>query len=173
MERECLRQPTTTRRRDDSNLSVRDPRAAGGYAAGMQGRGDLERREGVRRKIGPEAFRSAEAPIRHWRPIDLATEVILNRPSDHPSRGRIVRTCDGGPIFHASEAGAAALRPDRPALRTGMPKSRSSCRSLSMLVLGSWFLVVGSLSEARINLERPAAYYAAVCVHSSTPHSPS
>ena len=84
----------------------------------MQGRGDLERREGERGKIGPEAFRSAEAPIRHWHPIYLATDVILDRPSDHPSRGRIVRTCAGGPIFHASEAGAAALRPGRPALRT-------------------------------------------------------
>ena len=91
----------------------------------MQVRGDLERREGDRRKIGPEAFRSAEAPIRHWRPIYLATDVILDRRSDHPSRGRIVRTRAGGSIFHASEAGAAALRPGRPALRTQVPKGRA------------------------------------------------
>ena len=90
----------------------------GGHAAGMQGRGDLERREGDSRKIGPEASRSAEAPIRHWLPIHLATDVILYRLSDHPSRGRIVRPRAGGPIFHASEAGAVALRPCRPALRT-------------------------------------------------------
>ena len=127
MGRECLRQHTTTRRRNDlTPFYVQDTREAGGYADGMQGRGDLERREGVRRKIGPEAFRSAEASIRHWRPIDLATDVILDQPSAHPSRGRIVRTCAEDPIFHASEAGAAALRPGRPALHTRMRKAAGS-----------------------------------------------
>ena len=51
---------TTTQRLDCFVFRMRVRRA--GNAAGMQGRGDLERREGDRRKIGPEAFRSADPP---------------------------------------------------------------------------------------------------------------
>ncbi len=138
----------TTRRHDDTTtrlfmtLGPEDARVAGGQAAGMRGRGDLERREGVSRKIGPEASRSAEAPIRHWLPIHLRTEVILDRLSDHPSRGRIVRPRAGGSIFHASEAGAAALHPCRPALhtRTQYPPTKYVC---------SWNLGVGSCAAQR------------------------
>ena len=100
---------------------LRRPRASPGSRQGCRGAATLSGVRAIERKFGPEACPSAKAPIRHWLPIHLRCYVILDRPSDHPSRGRIVRTPAGGPVFHASEAGAAALRTRRRALRTRVP----------------------------------------------------
>ena len=61
------------------------------------------------RKMRPQAFRSAEAPIRHCRPNHPSAQLILENPADNPSRSRHREARAGGSFFPASGRGAVGL----------------------------------------------------------------